>query len=69
MNQPPAAHDPYRYVEVRGRVTEIVQGSVARDHIDACAQRYFGRDYDAGQITSERAMLRITPDRVLRRGV
>ncbi len=61
--------DPYRYVEVRGRVTGIVQGPAARDHIDACAQRYFGRDYDAGQIESERAILRITPDRVLRRGV
>lgn len=61
--------DPYRYVEVRGRVTQIVRGPQAREHIDACAQRYFGRDYDPAQITSERAILRITPDRVLRRGV
>lgn len=61
--------DPYRYVEVRGRVTRIVRGPEAREHIDACAQRYFGRDYDPAQITSERAILVITPDRVLRRGV
>lgn len=61
--------DPYRYVEVRGRVTEIVRGTAAREHIDACSQRYFGRPYPAEQITSERATLRITPDRVLRRGV
>lgn len=61
--------DPYRYVEVRGRVTEVVTGPEARAHIDDCAQRYFGRPYPAEQISSERAILRITPDRVLRRGV
>jgi PPOX class probable F420-dependent enzyme len=61
-------HDnPYRYVEIRGRVVEVVRGQQARDHIDACAQRYFGRDYDPAQITSERAILRIAPDRVLKR--
>lgn len=63
------ADDPYRYVEVRGRVTETIQGPQARAHIDACAQRYFGRDYPAEQIASERVILRITPDRVLRRNV
>jgi len=62
------ADDPYSYVEVRGRVTEVVRGQEARDHIDACAQRYFGRPYPADQIASERAILRITPDRVNRRG-
>lgn len=63
------ADDPYSYVEVRGRVTEVVRGQQARDHIDACAYRYLGRAYPADQIASERAILRITPDRVNRRGV
>ena len=63
------ADDPYRYVEVRGRVTEVVRGQQARDHIDACAYRYFDRAYPADQIASERAILRITPDRVNRRGI
>ncbi len=41
-------HDnPYRYVEVRGHVVEVVRGQEARDHIDACSQRYFGKDYPA----------------------
>jgi PPOX class probable F420-dependent enzyme len=63
-----AKDDAYRYVEVRGRVTEVVRGQEARDHIDHCSQVYFGKDYPA-EIQSERAILRITPDRVLKRGV
>ena len=58
----------YRYAEVRGRVAEVVRGDAARDHIDACAQRYLGRPYPAEQLTSERAILRIEPDRVHRSG-
>ncbi len=60
--------DPYRYLEVRGRVTDVIRGPQARAHIDACAQRYIGRDYPADNIESERAILRITPERILRRG-
>jgi PPOX class probable F420-dependent enzyme len=64
-----AADDPYRYAEIRGRVTDIVYGQPARDHIDACAERYFGRKYPAEQITSERAILRVTPERIHRNGM
>lgn len=53
--------DPYRYVEVRGEVVETVRGTQARAHIDACAQRYFGRDYDPAQIESERVLLKVRP--------
>lgn len=63
-----AKDDAYRYVEVRGRVTEVVRGQEARDHIDHCSRVYFGKDYPA-EIQSERAILRITPDRVLKRGL
>lgn len=55
--------DPYHYAEVRGRVVEIVRGTVAREHIDELSRKYRGRDYDAGNITSERVLLRIAPDR------
>jgi PPOX class probable F420-dependent enzyme len=54
--------DPYTYAEVRGRVVETVRGPEARAHIDALARKYRGRDYDPAAITSERVILRITPD-------
>jgi PPOX class probable F420-dependent enzyme len=60
------ADSAYRYVEVRGRVVEEVRGQEARDHIDACSRRYVGKDY-APEITSERVILRIAPDRVVER--
>lgn len=59
--------NPYRYIEVRGRVTEVTRGPEARDHIDACSRRYFDRDYP-NEVESERAILRIAPDRVNKRG-
>ena len=58
----------YRYAEVRGRVTDVVTGSPAREHIDACSQRYLGKSYP-NEIESERAILRITPDKVHRNGL
>jgi PPOX class probable F420-dependent enzyme len=54
--------DPYRYAEVRGRVTGEIRGDEARAHIDACSRRYQGRDY-ATEIQSERVILQITPER------
>lgn len=54
--------NPYSYVEVRGRVVSTTRGQEARDHIDALAQKYFGRVYDPASIQSERVILRIAPD-------
>ena len=54
--------DPYVYAEVRGRVVETVRGPEARAHIDALAQKYLDRDYDAASIQSERVILKIAPD-------
>ena len=54
--------DPYTYAEVRGRVVEKVRGPEARAHIDTLSQKYRGRDFDPGNITSERVILRIAPD-------
>jgi PPOX class probable F420-dependent enzyme len=56
------AANPYRYAEVRGRVSGQVRGDEARAHIDTLSQRYLGRDYSA-PIQSERVVLRITPER------
>lgn len=56
--------DPYRYVEVRGRVTATIGGAEARAHIDRCAERYTGAGY-APRIQSERVVLQVTPDRIV----
>jgi PPOX class probable F420-dependent enzyme len=57
------ADSPYRYAEIRGKVTETITGPEARAHIDALAQKYIGGPY-ANEIQSERVILRITPERV-----
>ena len=62
------ADNAYRYAEVRGRVTGVVTGRQAQDHIEACAQRYLGRPYP-NEVESERAILQITPDKVHRNGM
>ncbi len=54
---------PYRYAEVRGRVVATDSGPSARSHIDELSQRYTGADY-AGEIKSDRVILRIEPTRV-----
>ena len=59
--------DPYHFIEARGRVVGTIGGQEARDHIDACSRRYRGEDY-TGTITSERVIVRIVPDEVVRFG-
>lgn len=60
-------HDnPYSYAEVRGHVVETVTGPEARAHIDALSQRYTGQDY-SGEITSERVIVKVAPDRTIGR--
>ena len=56
------ATNPYRYAEVRGRVSGEVRGDEARAHIDTLSQKYLGHDYKA-KIHSERVVLRIDPIR------
>jgi PPOX class probable F420-dependent enzyme len=58
------AENPYRYVEVRGRVVGEVRGRAARAHIDALSQKYGGTDYPEDAIQSERVIIKIAPDRV-----
>jgi PPOX class probable F420-dependent enzyme len=51
--------NPYRYVEVRGRVTDITQ-SGADTHIDEMAKKYLGQDkYPFAQPGEQRVLYKI----------
>jgi PPOX class probable F420-dependent enzyme len=54
--------DPYRFVEVRGKVVGITREPEAREHIDKLSHKYHGRPYGT-KIRSERMILRIAPFR------
>jgi len=55
--------DPYRYAEVRGRVTRTITGSDARSQVDELSRKYTGEDYPPENIKTERVILEITPER------
>lgn len=56
--------NPYRYVEVRGRVAEITQEGADR-HIDKMAKKYLGVDkYPYAQPGEVRMLVRIQPEKV-----
>jgi PPOX class probable F420-dependent enzyme len=56
--------NPYRYVEVRGRVDEITQTN-ADTHIDKMAKKYLGKDkYPFRQPGEVRVMYKIAPQHV-----
>jgi len=56
--------NPYRYVQIRGRVTEMTeQGADA--HIDSLAKKYMGVDrYPGRQPNEKRVLVKITPEHV-----
>lgn len=56
--------DMWSRAEIRGEVTEVVAGQVARDHIDELSNKYVGHDY-RNPIQSERVILKIKPRRQL----
>ena len=60
--------NPYRFVEVRGRVVDTVRGDEARRHIDDCSEVYLGKPYP-NEVTSERVIIKIAPGRMHRHGV
>src|SRR5688572_33315358 len=60
--------DPYRYVEVRGRVTEITEDG-ADAHIDAMAKKYLGQDkYPYGQPGEQRVIYKIEIEKTVGMG-
>jgi PPOX class probable F420-dependent enzyme len=56
--------NPYRYVQVRGRVAEMTERG-ADAHIDALAKKYLGKDtYPYRQAGEVRVLVRILPEKV-----
>jgi PPOX class probable F420-dependent enzyme len=55
--------NPYRYLEVRGRVAEITENG-ADQHIDKMAKKYLGQDkYPYRQPGEVRVMYKIAPEK------
>jgi PPOX class probable F420-dependent enzyme len=55
--------NPYRYVEVRGRVAEITENG-ADQHIDKMAKKYLGQDkYPFRQSGEVRVLFKIAPEK------
>ncbi|MBI4446011.1 MAG: PPOX class F420-dependent oxidoreductase [Acidobacteria bacterium] len=56
--------NPYRYVEIRGRVVDIVEKG-AKEHIDKMAQKYLGVEkYPYAQPGEERIIYKIQPEHI-----
>lgn len=60
--------NPYRYLEVRGRVAEITEEG-ASDHIDKMAKKYLGQDkYPFSQPGEVRVLYKIEPQHTSQMG-
>jgi len=60
--------NPYRYLEVRGRVAEITEEG-AEDHIDKMAKKYIGQDkYPWRRPGEVRVLYKIKPERTSQMG-
>jgi PPOX class probable F420-dependent enzyme len=59
-----SAENPYDWSEVRGHVTETVDGDMARQHIDELSRKYVGSDYPNPIGPQGRIILKVTPDKV-----
>jgi PPOX class probable F420-dependent enzyme len=56
--------NPYRYVQVRGRVAEMTEKD-ADAHIDALAKKYLGQDrYPHRQPGEVRVMVKVVPEKI-----
>jgi PPOX class probable F420-dependent enzyme len=56
--------NPYRYLEIRGRVAEITEEN-ADAHIDKMAKKYLGADkYPYRQPSETRVIFKVQPERV-----
>jgi PPOX class probable F420-dependent enzyme len=56
--------NPYRYLEIRGRVAEITEEG-ADTHIDKMAKKYLGADkYPYRQPSETRVIFKVQPERV-----
>jgi len=56
--------NPYRYLEIRGKVAEITQDGAAA-HIDKMAKKYLGKDkYPWAQPGEQRVLYKIEPEKI-----
>jgi PPOX class probable F420-dependent enzyme len=56
--------NPYRYLQVRGRVTEVTEKG-ADEHIDALAKKYLGQDrYPHRRQDEVRVMVKVLPEKI-----
>ena len=56
--------NPYRYLQIRGRVTEMIEKG-ADDHIDALAKKYLGKDKYPGRKAGEvRVTVKVVPENI-----
>ena len=56
--------NPYRYMEIRGKVTDITQDG-ADSHIDKMAKKYLGKDkYPFAQPGEQRVLYKIEPMKI-----
>ncbi len=56
--------NPYRYIQIRGRVVEIIEGDIARLHIDELSRRYTGQDWESPRPDEKRVLFCIRVERV-----
>ena len=60
--------NPYRYLEIRGRVVEITEDG-ADDHINKLAKKYLGvEEYPNRQPGEQRLIIRVEPEKIKVRG-
>jgi len=57
--------DPYTYVQIRGRVTEIDDSEAARDHIEELSRKYTGGPFQGFAPGQVRVKFYVEPDDVI----
>jgi PPOX class probable F420-dependent enzyme len=60
-----SASDAWDWAEVRGRVTNAIDGQRARDHVDELSHKYAGKDYANPIGPQGRIIYVIKPDKVI----
>jgi PPOX class probable F420-dependent enzyme len=58
-------NNPYRYIQLRGPVVEVIEGQEARAHIDALSARYTGNPvYSFGPPDEQRVKFKVAPEHI-----
>lgn len=57
--------NPFRWLEIRARVAEVIEGGYAETHIDELSERYMGQPYPLRRPGEVRVLFRLRPERVM----